>query len=119
MAERTKRLIQWLERRLHEIGRKWRICWGGATDPPPPWLARLPALAGLVYVASPIDLVPDWFPAFGSLDDAFVLAAATALSVRCVPASLLAEHKARAGGDSSGSARQVAESEWWPLYWAM
>jgi uncharacterized membrane protein YkvA (DUF1232 family) len=99
--------------------------WGVATDRRLPWRARLPALAGVAYVVSPIDLIPDWLPGVGTLDDALVLAAAAALTVRGVPAELLREHRARAASRRPATPAPTRSDglddggELWPLYWAM
>ena len=34
-----------------------------------PWYVKLLLVAGLVYVLSPYDLIPEWVPVFGMLDD--------------------------------------------------
>ncbi len=34
-----------------------------------PWYVRLILLAGLIYVVSPYDLIPEWIPVFGVMDD--------------------------------------------------
>lgn len=61
-----------------------------------PWHAKL--LAGLTvgYALSPIDLIPDFIPVLGYLDDLLVVPAGIALAVRLVPPSVMAECRARA-----------------------
>ena len=51
-------------------------------DPRVPRRAKAPLLLLLPYLASPIDLVPDFIPVVGQLDDALLLAAALAYVVR-------------------------------------
>lgn len=64
--------------------------------PRTPMLAKL--IAGLVvaYALSPIDLIPDFIPVLGYLDDIIILPAGIALVLRLLPASVLAECRARA-----------------------
>ena len=70
--------------------------WLAARDPRTPWPAR--ALAGLVaaYALSPIDLIPDFIPVLGYLDDLLIVPAGLWLALRQVPAPLLAEFRERA-----------------------
>lgn len=63
-----------------------------ATDRRVPWRARFPALVGLSYLVSPIDLIPDDIPVFGYLDDFVVVALAMKIAIYCLPAPLTAEY---------------------------
>ena len=51
-------------------------------DPRVPWYARLVAAGVLAYALSPIDLIPDFVPVLGQLDDALLVAAALAYVLR-------------------------------------
>lgn len=67
-----------------------------ARHPQTPWLARL-LIAGLVaYALSPIDLIPDFIPVLGYLDDLILLPLGIALAVRLIPDHVLAECRAAA-----------------------
>ena len=70
--------------------------WIAARDPRVPWHAK--ALAGAVaaYALSPIDLIPDFIPVLGLLDDLIIVPAGIWLVVRLVPAPLMAEFRAEA-----------------------
>jgi uncharacterized membrane protein YkvA (DUF1232 family) len=61
-----------------------------------PWHAKL--LAGLTvgYALSPIDLIPDFIPVLGYLDDLILLPAMVALTVRLIPQEVMAECRAEA-----------------------
>lgn len=67
-----------------------------ARDPRTPWYARL--LAGFVvaYAFSPIDLIPDFVPVLGYLDDLLIVPLGIALALRMIPAAVLADSRARA-----------------------
>lgn len=67
-----------------------------ARDPRTPWYARLVMLITLAYAASPIDLIPDFIPVIGYLDDLLLVPAGIALSIRLVPADVLLEARHRA-----------------------
>lgn len=61
-----------------------------------PWYAKAVAGAVAAYALSPIDLIPDFIPVLGYLDDAILLPLGILLAVRLVPAELMAEFRAEA-----------------------
>lgn len=67
-----------------------------ARDPRTPWYAKALALGIAAYALSPIDLIPDFIPVLGYLDDAILLPLAIMLAVRLVPPDVMAEHRAAA-----------------------
>jgi uncharacterized membrane protein YkvA (DUF1232 family) len=70
--------------------------WIAARDPRVAWHAK--ALAGAVaaYALSPIDLIPDFIPVLGLLDDALIVPAGIWLTLRMIPPPLMAEFRRRA-----------------------
>jgi uncharacterized membrane protein YkvA (DUF1232 family) len=70
--------------------------WIAARDPRVPWQAK--ALSGTVaaYALSPIDLIPDFIPVLGYLDDLLIVPAGIWLAVRMVAPDLMAEFRAAA-----------------------
>jgi uncharacterized membrane protein YkvA (DUF1232 family) len=67
-----------------------------ARDPRVPWYAKALALAVAAYALSPIDLIPDFIPVLGYLDDLIIVPAGIALVIRLVPPDIMAEHRALA-----------------------
>jgi uncharacterized membrane protein YkvA (DUF1232 family) len=67
--------------------------------PGTPWYAK--ALAALIigYALSPIDLIPDFIPVLGYLDDLIVVPAGIALLVKIIPGDILEECRAKARSD--------------------
>ena len=63
-----------------------------------PWYARILAAAVVVYALSPIDLIPDFVPFLGYLDDLVILPALIAWCVRCIPADVFSDCRRRAEG---------------------
>jgi uncharacterized membrane protein YkvA (DUF1232 family) len=57
---------------------------------------KLPALISLVYLLSPIDLIPDFIPFFGYLDDLIVVPLLLNLSIRLLPLEVLDESLTKA-----------------------
>lgn len=70
--------------------------WIAARDPRVPWYAK--AVAGLVaaYALSPIDLIPDFIPILGYLDDIIIMPLGILLAARIVPDALMHEFRAEA-----------------------
>jgi uncharacterized membrane protein YkvA (DUF1232 family) len=72
-------------------------------DPRTPWYARLVAAAVVAYALSPLDLVPDFVPVLGYLDDLLLVPLGLALAMRLIPPAVLAECRTRAqAGDRVG-----------------
>ena len=67
--------------------------WLAARDPRTPWHARVLGLAITAYALSPIDLIPDFIPVLGLLDDALLIPAGIWLFVRLLPPGLMDEHR--------------------------
>lgn len=68
-----------------------------ARDPRTPLAARLVCLIVAAYALSPIDLIPDFIPVLGYLDDLLIVPLGIILAVRLIPAPLLQELRAEAG----------------------
>jgi len=63
-------------------------------DPRVPFWARFVALGLVLYMASPIDLIPDFIPVLGLLDDVLVIMAGAGLLLRAIPREVVEEHVA-------------------------
>jgi len=111
------RLSNWARRLKREVRTLLLV----AKHPGLPWYVRL--LAGLVlaYAFSPIDLIPDFIPVLGYLDDLILLPLGIALCIRLTPPEILAECRARAetiatgegkAGDAKGTKRRSRLGMW-------
>jgi uncharacterized membrane protein YkvA (DUF1232 family) len=67
-----------------------------ARDPRVPWYAKALAVAVAAYAVSPIDLIPDFIPVLGYLDDVILVPLGILLAVRLIPNEVMAEHRAAA-----------------------
>ncbi|GJL52951.1 MAG: hypothetical protein NPIRA02_00830 [Nitrospirales bacterium] len=65
-------------------------------DPRIPWYAKCVAVLVAAYALSPIDLIPDFIPVIGYLDDLIILPLGILLVIRLVPPGLMDEHRATA-----------------------
>ena len=95
MFDRLKRWAKTIKRDVHAI-------YLAARDPRVPWFAKAVAVFVAGYALSPIDLIPDFIPVLGYLDDLIIVPLGIWLAVRLIPPEILAEHRATA----EASARQ-------------
>ncbi len=65
-------------------------------DPRTPWYARAWAAVVVAYALSPIDLIPDFIPVLGYLDDLILVPLGIAIAIRLVPAEVLVASRERA-----------------------
>ena len=86
------RLKQW----ARSVKRDAVAIWIAARDPRVPWYAKVVAAATAAYALSPIDLIPDFIPVIGYLDDLVIVPLGIALTVRMIPDGLMQEFRAEA-----------------------
>jgi uncharacterized membrane protein YkvA (DUF1232 family) len=67
-----------------------------ARDPRTPWYAKAIAALVAAYALSPIDLIPDFIPVLGYIDDLLIVPAGIWIAVRLMPAELMDEFRAAA-----------------------
>ena len=65
-------------------------------DPRVPWYAKALGACVVAYALSPIDLIPDFIPVIGYLDDLVLVPLGLLLMLRLIPPEVLAEHRAAA-----------------------
>jgi uncharacterized membrane protein YkvA (DUF1232 family) len=70
--------------------------WIAARDPRVPWYVKALAVAVAAYALSPIDLIPDFIPVLGYIDDLIIVPFGILLIVRLVPPQLMDEFRAMA-----------------------
>jgi len=86
------RLTQW----SRALKRDATAVYLAARDPRVPWYAKALGIAVAAYAFSPIDLIPDFIPVLGYLDDLIIVPLGIALAVRLIPPEVMAEHRATA-----------------------
>jgi uncharacterized membrane protein YkvA (DUF1232 family) len=86
LGPRLRTWARTLRRDIHAL----YLC---ARDPRVPWYAKAVAMLVAGYAISPIDLIPDFIPVLGHLDDLILLPLGIMLAIRLIPAAVLAEHR--------------------------
>ena len=87
-----KRLRNW----ARTIKRDVIALYLAARDPRVPWRAKIIAAFVAAYALSAIDLIPDFIPIFGYLDDVILVPAGILLAVWLIPKNLMVEFRAQA-----------------------
>jgi len=120
-----RRLKEWaraLKRDTHAV-------YLAAFDPRVPWYAKALALGVAAYALSPIDLIPDFIPVVGLLDDLIIVPLGIALAAGMIPDAVMAEHRAMAAQAAppvsrAGAAAVIAvwalaaaAAAWWAWRW--
>lgn len=89
MASKLKDWARRIKRDAHAV-------FLAARDPRVPWYAKMLALCVAGYALSPIDLIPDFIPVLGYLDDVILVPLGIWAVVRLIPTEIMAEHRATA-----------------------
>jgi uncharacterized membrane protein YkvA (DUF1232 family) len=89
MIEQAKQWARLVKRDVHAIYLAGR-------DPRVPWYAKALALCIAGYALSPIDLIPDFVPVLGYLDDVIIVPLGVLMVVKLIPREIMAEHRTSA-----------------------
>ena len=101
MAGKLKDWARAIKRDVHAI-------YLAARDPRVPWYAKALALCVAGYALSPIDLIPDFIPVIGYLDDLVIVPLGILAVVKLIPPEIMAEHRAAAAVASERPMSRVA-----------
>ena len=88
----TERLREWARQLKQDVVALW-FC---TRHPRTPFLAKALAAAIVAYAFSPIDLIPDFIPVLGYLDELILLPAGVWLVLKLVPEDVMAECRGQA-----------------------
>ena len=80
-----------LKQRARLLKRDTLAIWYAAKDKRTPWYARALAVLVAAYALSPLDLIPDFIPVLGYLDDLVLIPAGIALTIKMVPTAVMAD----------------------------
>ena len=89
-------VLSWFKTWVVRVSRELDALWVAARDPRVPWYAKALAIAVAGYALSPIDLIPDFIPIIGYLDELILLPLGIWLVVSLIPHEVMVEYRARA-----------------------
>jgi uncharacterized membrane protein YkvA (DUF1232 family) len=89
-------LIAALKNRAVALKREAYALYIAARDPRVPWYARVFMGLVLAHTFSPIDLIPDFIPVLGYLDDLIVTSLGIALALKMIPAQVMTDARKQA-----------------------
>ena len=102
-------MLECLKKRVSTLQTDTYALYLAYRDPRTPRLAKFTALLVVAYAVSPIDLIPDFIPLLGYLDDLIIVPAGIALVLKMIPAEVMsnARDEAKKGNAQDGRIRWV------------
>ncbi len=94
--------------RARELKRDTVALYLACRDPRTPWYAKVLAAAVVAYALSPLDLIPDFIPVLGYVDDLVIVPLGLSLAIQLVPAPVMAECRTRAATTERPTSRAGA-----------
>ncbi len=115
----------WYARLRRRAGRLKRQIWAlflAWKDPETPVFARIVIICTIAYAVSPVDLIPDFIPILGQLDDLVILPALIVLAIRLIPPAVMARcrreaWKRLASGERVKTPAAIAAAVLFSLVW--
>lgn len=89
MLENWKQRVKQLKRDTYAIYLAYK-------DPRVPWYVKIFIAFVVAYIFSPIDLIPDFIPILGYLDDLVIVPVGIVLALRMIPKDVMAENRKKA-----------------------
>ncbi len=124
MQDGVRKKRSWVKRarvRAKKLKRRIAALVLALRDPRTPWYAKLCGFAVVAYAVSPIDLIPDFIPVLGFLDDAILLPLGILATIRMIPRPvfLSALREVSKGGPSSAGRLRWAGATGIILVWLL
>ena len=101
-------MLEWLKNWARTINRDVHALYLASRDPRVPWYAKAMGLLVAGYALSPIDLIPDFIPVLGYLDDLILVPLGILLAIQLIPPAIMAEHRRSALAAQARSRSRVA-----------
>jgi uncharacterized membrane protein YkvA (DUF1232 family) len=87
-------MLSHMKKWARAVSRDAHAIYLASRDPRVPWYAKVLAIAVAGYALSPIDLIPDFIPVLGYLDDLIIVPLGIWLVVSLIPEEIMAEYRA-------------------------
>lgn len=94
--EKLRLMLERLKQRARALKNEAFAVYLAAKDPRTPWYAKALIFFVVAHTFSPIDLIPDFIPILGYLDDLIITPGGLWLAVRLIPPDVLAEARVTA-----------------------
>jgi uncharacterized membrane protein YkvA (DUF1232 family) len=101
MKDRLRNWARVIKRDVHAL-------YLASRDPRVPWYAKALAIVVAGYALSPIDLIPDFVPVLGYLDDVILVPLGVLLVIRLIPPEVMAEHRELAAAAQERPVSRIA-----------
>ncbi len=85
----------------------WRLLW----DSQVPWSTKLIPVIVVLYILSPIDIIPDFIPGLGQLDDVAIFLIGVQVFIAMSPKDLVARFRAELNGDAPAGGWTVSSDD--------
>jgi uncharacterized membrane protein YkvA (DUF1232 family) len=95
-------MLETLKSRARALKNEVLAIYLAAKDPRTPWYAKALVFFVVAHTFSPIDLIPDFIPVLGYLDDLIITPLGLALAIRLIPPEVLAEARSQVAGSGVG-----------------
>lgn len=89
-------LLQRFRQKLGDLKIELLAVWFAYRDPRTPWYAKIWAALVAGYAFSPIDLIPDFIPIIGYLDDAIIVPLGLIIAIKLIPKDVMADTRIKA-----------------------
>jgi uncharacterized membrane protein YkvA (DUF1232 family) len=97
------RMIDSLKQRSQTLRRDTMALWYAFQDWRTPWYAKAFSIVVVAYALSPIDLIPDFIPILGYLDDLILIPAGIALTLKMIPPEVMNDASIKATSENENS----------------
>lgn len=110
IVKKFKENIRKLKVRTKELKKNLYVLYLAYKHPKTPWYAKALTALVVAYALSPIDLIPDFIPVLGYLDDLILVPAGITLSLKLIPKDIIEECRQREENEAAFKKQGIAAS---------
>ena len=101
------KLLEKLKKKATSIKQETTALYFAYRDPRTPWHARVFSALVVAYFLSPVDLVPDFIPILGYLDDLILVPLGITLALKMIPSEVLTDARKQAANPTNNKGTSV------------